>query len=417
MNTSPTSPELTTVLGAGVAGLATALYLQRAGHQVCVIDPLPPASGASYGNAGLISKDTAVPIALPGMLRKVPRWLIDREGPLVVRPSYFPRALPWLLRWVRASQMRYVIPISDAMRAMHRDSLDCWRELLGAQHYDDLIRTTGQVRIWEGEGVGAQIELDLCQRHGIEARTLSAGDLRDIYPEIAPDIKRGLLLPGNAFTVSPQRLVRTLGELLVAAGGRILAERVLKLIPNAGGNGYLLMTNVANHKARRVVVAAGAWSRELLDPLGIPVPLQTERGYHAMMPNPNITLKIPMSVKNRGFGITPMEGGMRAGGTVEIGDLSAVPDERRAMILVTHAKRIFPTLQTGEPAYWMGHRPSTPDSLPIVGEAPGRPGLFLALGHGHFGMTGGPPSGRLLARMINGEPLGIDPIPYSVGRF
>src|SRR4051794_33815066 len=142
----------TTVLGAGVAGLSTALYLQRSGHKVSVIDPLPPAGGTSYGNAGLISKDTAVPIALPGMLGKVPKWLTDRDGPLVVRPSYFPTALPWLLRWIQASDMTHVLRISDAMRALHRDALDCWRELLGAEHFADLIRPTGQIRIWEGEG-------------------------------------------------------------------------------------------------------------------------------------------------------------------------------------------------------------------------------------------------------------------------
>jgi D-amino-acid dehydrogenase len=155
----------------------------------------------------------------------------------------------------------------------------------------------------------------------------------------------------------------------------------------------------------------------LLDPLGIKVPLETERGYHAMMPSPNITLRIPISIKNRGFGLVPMENGLRAGGTVEIGGLRAPPDERRAMLLVGHAKRIFPTLQTGEPNYWMGHRPSTPDSLPVVGEAPGRPGLFLAFGHGHFGMTGGPPTARLVSRLINGAPPGIDPAPYSCSRF
>jgi len=117
----------TTVLGAGVAGLSTALYLQRSGHQVTVIDPMPPAGGTSFGNSGLISKDTAVPIALPGMLKKVPCWLSDSEGPLVVRPSYFPTALPWLLRWIAASKMEQVWKISDAMRALHKDALDCWR--------------------------------------------------------------------------------------------------------------------------------------------------------------------------------------------------------------------------------------------------------------------------------------------------
>jgi D-amino-acid dehydrogenase len=136
-----------------------------------------------------------------------------------------------------------------------------------------------------------------------------------------------------------------------------------------------------------------------------------------MMPSPNITLKVPISIKNRGCGLTPMENGLRIGGTVEIGGLHAPPDERRAMILVRHAKRIFPSLVTGEPSYWMGHRPSTPDSLPILGPAPGRPGLFVVTGHGHFGMTGGPPSARLVARLINGEPPGIDPAPYAVDRF
>ncbi len=412
----PTKPS-TIVLGAGVAGLSTALYLQRSGHAVSVIDPLPPAGGTSYGNSGLISSDTAVPIALPGMLRKVPGWLANSEGPLTVRRAYLPRLMPWLMRWVDASRMARVLRISDAMRALHKDSLDCWRELLGPEHFSDLIKTVGQIRIWEGEGAESEIELAIAKRHGIRAEPLDADALRQIYPEISPGVSHGLLIPGNAFTVSPQRLVRTLGRLLVDAGGEIIAERALKVIPRGGGDGFLIMTNIANHTARRIVLATGAWTRELLDPLGIRIPLETERGYHAMMPSPNITLKIPMSIKNRGFGLTSMEEGLRAGGTVEFGGLRAEPDERRAMLLVTHAKRIFPTLQTGEPRYWMGHRPSTPDSLPVLGEVPGRSGLYLAFGHGHFGMTGGPPSGRLVSQLINGQQPSIDPAPYACTRF
>lgn len=404
------------VLGAGVAGLCAALYLQRSVQQVLLIDAQPPASGTSYGNAGLISKDTAVPIALPGMMRKVPRWLTDREGPLRVKPSYLPSATPWLWRWIQAGQMSHVLRISDAMRALHKDALDCWRELLGAEDYDDLIRPVGQVRIWEGEGAGAQVELDICRRHGIEHHELNRAAIRDLYPEIAPDISQGLLLPGNAYTVNPQRLVRTLARKLVEGGGQVLTERVVKIIPREGG-GYRLMNNVANHHARQIVIAAGAWSAELLAPLGVEIPLETERGYHAMMPSPNLKLKVPMSVKNRGFGLTSMEEGLRAAGTVEIAGLQAPPDERRAEVLVQHARRIFPSLKTGEPAYWLGHRPSTPDSLPFVGPVPGHQGLYLCLGHGHFGMTGGPPSGRLLSRLMTGQAPAFDPAPYAVDRF
>lgn len=411
-----TSKSKTVVLGAGVAGMCAALYLQRSGRDVMVIDALPPAGGTSYGNAGLISKDTATPIALPGMMGKVPRWLLDREGPLRLKPSYLPAATPWLLRWIQSGNMSHVLRISDAMRALHRGALDCWQELLGPDRYADLIKPVGQVRIWEGDAIESSIETDICRRHGIEHVPLGPAELQELYPGIAPDIKHGLLIPGNAYTVSPQRTVRTLAELFVEAGGQIVNEKVVKIIPQEAG-GYRLMNNISNRYADLLVVAAGAWSLDLLAPLGIHVPLETERGYHAMMPSPNIRLKIPMSVKNRGFGLTSMEQGLRAAGTVEIAGLHAPPDEQRAEVLVHHARRLFPALTFEEPAFWLGHRPSSPDSLPFVGPAPGHAGLFLCLGHGHFGMTGSPPSGRLLAQMINKQTPAFDPAPYAVDRF
>ena len=258
------------VIGAGVAGLSTALYLQRAGVAVVVIDPLPPAGGASFGNAGLLSPDTAVPIALPGMLRKVPGWLTDPLGPLSVRPSYFPRALPWLLRWIKSGRLQRVMAISDAMRALHRDTLGCWQELLGAPLYRELIRPVGQVQVWEGDGdtANAAVERQVRERHGIRAEALTADDLRQMFPGIAREVTRGLLVPGNGFTVSPQRSVRTLGELFRQEGGTLINERAMKLIPREGG-GWMVMTNIANRsrracrgRHRRVVaaVARSAWA-------------------------------------------------------------------------------------------------------------------------------------------------------------
>jgi glycine/D-amino acid oxidase-like deaminating enzyme len=406
------------VIGAGVAGLSTALYLRRAGVAVVVIDPLPPAGGASFGNAGLLSPDTAVPIALPGMLRKVPGWLTDPLGPLSVRPSYFPRAVPWLLRWIRSGRLQRVMAISDAMRALHRDTLGCWQELLGAPLYRELIRPIGQVHVWEGEGdsANAQVEQQVRDRHGIRTETLTADDLRQMFPGIARDVTRGLLTPGNGFTVSPQRSVRTLGELFQQEGGELINERAMKLIPREGG-GWMVMTNIANRSADHVVIATGAWSRQLLDPLGISVPLETERGYHAMLFDPEVMPALPISNKTRAFGVTPMEDGLRVAGTVEIAGLDAPPNEERAKALVQHARRMFPALTGTQVRYWMGFRPSTPDSLPVLGPAPGRPGLHFAFGHGHFGMTGGPPSGRLVARLITGQAPGIDAASYAVQRF
>jgi D-amino-acid dehydrogenase len=304
------------------------------------------------------------------------------------------------------------------MRALHRDTLTCWQELLGDRLYRDLIRSSGQVHVWEGDASGPveAIEQRIRDRHGIAAQRLGADDLRQMFPGIARDITRGLLVPGNGYTVSPQRIVHTLADLFRAGGGEIIGERVMKLIPRDGG-GFTAITNLANRDADRVVVAAGAWSGRLLSPLGIHVPLETERGYHAMLFDPSTQPPIPISNKTRGFFMTPMEDGLRIAGTVEIAGLDAPPDERRAEVLVAHARRLFPALQATNVRHWMGYRPSTPDSLPILGRTARYLDLYLAFGHGHFGMSGGPPSGRLLAQMITGQAPAIDPEPYGINRF
>ena len=406
------------VIGAGVAGLSTALYLQRGGLNTAVIDPLPPAGGSSFGNAGLLSPDTAVPIALPGMLKKVPGWFTDPLGPLSVRPAYFPKAFPWLMQWIKAGHIDRVMTISDAMRALHKDSLGAWQDLLGHDLYRDLIRPTGQVQVWEGstDSANSSVEQAVRDRHGIKTEILTTDDLRQMFPGISHAVTHGLLVPGNGFTVSPARSVRTLGDLFQSEGGQLIHERVLKLIPQPSG-GWILMTNIANRITPTVVVAGGAWSRQLLDPLGVKVALESERGYHAMLFDPEIKPTLPISNKTRAFGLTPMEDGLRAAGTVEIAGLDAPPNESRAAALVEHAKRMFPGLTGTKVRTWMGYRPSTPDSLPILGPVARHPGLHLAFGHGHFGMTGGPPSGRLVANIILGNAPPIDPKPYSASRF
>jgi D-amino-acid dehydrogenase len=265
------------VIGAGVVGLSTALYLQRSGRQVVIVDPLPSPGGASFGNAGMISADTAVPIAMPGMLAKVPSWLMDPLGPLAVRPSYFAKAVPWLMRWIAAGRMSRVLEISDAMRRLHRDAFLCWKELLGPQHFADLIRPVGQVHVWEGETETehAALERTLRERQGIASERLTREDLRQMFPGLSSAVRRGVLVPGNGYTVNPQRLVATLHALFINAGGRALAEHVMKIIPKPGATGYFVMTNIGFHEATQIVVAAGAWSARLLQPLRVRLPLET----------------------------------------------------------------------------------------------------------------------------------------------
>ena len=404
------------VVGAGIVGMSAALYLQRAGLSVTVIDPLPPGGGASYGNAGLLSVENCVPIALPGMLKEVPRWLSDPLGPLAVRPSYLPKALPWLLRWIAAGRMPRVEAAAKALRALHVGALDRYPELLGTE-FDDIIRVSGQVHVWESVEPSASetVYRELWRRHGVAAEWLGADELRQLVPELARSVTRAVFLPKNGHTLNPRRLVGTLARLFTQAGGTVRAERVLKLIPE--NPAWRLVTSSANHRVGKVVVSAGAWSRQLLDPIGIKLPLETERGYHMMLRDASVVPRLPVLSRGRGFSITPMEEGLRLAGTVEIGGLDLPMNEERAYVLLRQAKAMLPGLETSDYSIWMGFRPSFPDSLPVIDEAPGRRGLYLAFGHGHTGMTGGAPTGRLIKQLVVGETPDVPLAPYRAGRF
>ena len=406
------------VIGAGVVGLSTALYLRRSGRDVVVIDPLPPPGGASFGNAGMISADTSVPIALPGMLRKVPSWLTDPLGPLAVRPSYFPKALPWLLKWIAAGRMPRVLEISDAMRALHKDAFACWKELLGPENFADLVRPAGQVHVWEadGESESAALERKLRERQGIASQTLGFDDLRQMFPGISPAVRRGVLVPGNGYTVSPQRIVQTLHRLFLEAGGRLRA-RERDEDPAARGRRLRchdqcrLPSRPADRRRSRRALGSPARAarhpRAARDRARLP-----RHAADAQRFADHDHLEQEPFLRRHADGAWA-----QGGGHGRDRGLEAAPDERRAKALLANVRTMFPDVNTDGHRFWMGFRPSTPDSLPMLGEATGRPGLFLAVGHGHFGMTGGPPSGRLIAQLINGKPTAIDASAYAPQRF
>ncbi len=406
------------VIGAGIVGLCTALNLQRRGLQATVIDHLPAGTSATYGNAGMISANAVTPAAMPGMLRKVPKWLRDPEGPLFIDPKYLLKAFPWLMRWVRAgASMTQVRNAAQALHLLHRNALLEYRDLLGAEHYDSLVKEVGQIHMWDSTSLpqNEQIAAGLRTEFGIETRSLSAAELRDMVPELTPAIGCALYFPNNGHTVNPLRLARTLQGLLTEAGGNNLHEKVLRIIPD--GKRFRLWTNCGDHTYDNVVVAGGAWSLDLLEPLGLTFPLETERGYHVEIDAPNVGLPYPILHKSRGMGASIMEGGLRIAGTVEIAGLRAAPNLQRTRALLNHAKALFPKLDIQGHRVWMGFRSSTSDSLPVLSPASQLPGLYVACGHGHTGLTAGATSGRLMAELITGARPFIDPAPYRLNRF
>lgn len=406
-----------TIVGSGIVGLCIALTAARAGLRVTVIDPLDPGRGASFGNGGMISVDAYAPMALPGMLRQVPSWLRDPLGPLAVRPRYALPVAPWLVKWIRASNIERARRSARALNALHRPALDLYGEMLGPADFSSLIRVGGSLQIWEGAGPGRSelTRARLRQELDVEVRPVSGDECREIAPGLSPKVDRGLHFPRNGHTVNPGRLTATLAETIARAGGTFRREKVLSLEPRAGG-GFTVWTNEGTRAVGRVVLAAGAWTAGLLKPLGLALPLEAERGYHLSVTS-SLSLPMPVLHQGRGFGMTPMEEGIRLGGTVELAGLEAAPDPRRSLILRRLAAELFPGMESQVTRSWMGFRPSLPDSVPAVGPVPGVAGLHVAVGHGHYGMIGAPATAKLLLDLIGGAAPAIDPAPYSLARF
>ena len=414
---TPGSPV--TVIGAGIIGLCCARWLQRGGHAVTVIDPVAPGESCSFGNAGIISKTSVVPLAMPGTLAKVPGWLIDPLGPLVVRWPYMPRAAPWLLRLLAASRRSRVAVIADALAALNAPTLDAYGELLGAADFADLIRHDGVINAYE---TVAELEADaeawdMRRARGANFERFDGGALRELEPALNPDIPCAMLVKDTAHSINPLRLVKTLAERFVGDGGAILESRVERVECGDGKPRALHLEGGARLTVETLVIAAGAWSRRLSSRLGSTPPLEAERGYNVTIADAGIALKRPVSLSSRGFYATPMELGLRIAGTVEFGGVDAPPDYRRADILLDHGRFLLPGLRAGGVSRWMGCRPSLPDSLPVIGRSPHYEQLYYAFGHGHLGLTEGAITGKLIAEMIAGKPTSIDLTPYRIDRF
>lgn len=408
----------TIVIGAGVIGAACALQLQRDGQRVRLIDRDPPGAGTSSGNAGSISTGSVVPVALPGMLRQVPGWLLDPQGPLSVRWSYLPKALPWLLQWIQASKKERAERYATALAQLTLNAVEDWKSILEPEQRDRLIHQKGQLVVSRTQEAG-ETELfaqGLREANGVATEAVDADELRHLEPNLARDFKRGLFIPDSGHTTNPQALTEALVALFQEAGGQFTRAEVME-IERSGGQASAVVTAGGRFPAERVVVATGAFSLELARPLGDRVPLDTERGYHAMLLKPELTLNRPTSDMDRKFFATSMEEGLRVAGTVEIAGTKAPPDYSRARRLLNQAKEMLPELETREHKFWLGYRPSLPDSLPVIDRARTLGNVWYAFGHGHLGLTMAPATARLVSQMLRAPDGRLEQNAFRIDRF
>ena len=404
------------VIGAGVVGTCIAAKLVEDGHGVTLIDPLEPGRATSYGNAGGIAVSAVAPLSMPGTIRKVPGWLTDPLGPLTIRWSYLPTLAPWLWRFWRAGTAEKVEKQADALASLLNRTYADWDPLWKAAGLDAQVKRNGCLRLYESK---AEYEADLPEwnlkrSRGVRLETIDRHEIRQLEPDVAPIYEMAVLIPDWSWVLDPHRIVTGVADYATGRGlkrwhGKAVGVRT----GQAGIEAVVTDTGVVACDA--AVVAAGAWSHQMSAWLGSPVPLETERGYHMMLPKPGVQVRHYLSLG--GWVMTPMEKGLRLAGTVELAGLQAAPNWKRAEILAERAKRVLPGLDASDGSPWMGHRPSLPDSLPVISASPHHRNVFFAFGASHLGLTEGATTGALIADLVAGRTPAIDMTPYRIDRF
>ena len=407
------------VIGTGVVGTCTAAWLQRDGHQITFFDPREPGEACSFGNAGSLSPSACLPVGMPGMWKRVPRWLLDPLGPLTVRWRYAPAVVPWLVSMLRHSTREEVTRIAAALRTLLEPIFDCYDPLLkdaGATH---LVRRSGCLYVYSSRETAAQWAWGMNLRRSLGVNMIDIGqeELESLEPDLKGKFRFGILAPENGSTSDPSALVKSLHAHSMARGARSVRQAVTGFEQQGGQVTAVKTDDGRATPVDGVVIAAGAWSGALAASLGTRVPLETQRGYHVTVRSSNLQLRHTVMAVEHNLMVNPMAMGLRLAGTVEFAGLKAPPNYERAQRLLRQGQDLFPHLDTSDTTQWMGHRPCMPDSLPVIGRTRRADNAWLAFGHGHMGMCMGATTGREVAHLVAGRQPQVDLKPFSPDRF
>ena len=406
------------VIGAGIVGVSTAIWLQRDGHDVVLIDRGEPGEGTSYGNGGVLASCSVVPVTVPGLIRKAPRMLLSRDQPLFLKWRYLPTLLPWLRRYLAHCTPGDARRIAAALAPIIGDSLADHQALSAGTGAERWLKPSDYVFVYDDRAhfAGDAFGWGLRRDNGFVWDELEGEALRAYDPAFSPRLGFAARLPDHGIIADPSRYVKDLAAHVVAGGGRLVRGEVTDFV-REGGAVTGLRVGGETIACSAAIVATGVWSKALAGKLGLDVPLESERGYHLDLWEPGVTLRSAYMIASGKFVATPMDGRLRLAGIVEFGGLDAPPSRAAFDLLLRSARTAFPGLSFKEKREWMGHRPAPADSIPVIGEAPGVRGAFLGFGHHHVGLTGGPRTGRILAQLVSGRTPNLDLAPYAPSRF
>ena len=413
----PDTDASVAVLGAGIVGLCTALSLLERGVPVQVIDRGEPGQETSMGNAGVVSPWSIVPQSLPGLWRKIPGQLFSHGRPLSIHPKVAARMIPWGAGFLKQGREAKVRRVSEAMSHICGPSIELYQKHLQGTGHEGLLRDSSYIHAFR-DGSRANLT-DLGYRirseKGAEIELVGRDRLSEIEPELSEDFQAAVVIKGQARVRSPGRLGRVLADKARRLGANFVRAEVTGI--QRRDEGWAIQCVGETLEADRLVICLGAWSPGLLESTILNVPLMAERGYHVEFSDPGIEINNSVMDVDAKVVASSMEGGVRVAGHAEFAPIDAPPDGRREARLVKIAKAAFRDLQTDRPSFWMGRRPSFPDSLPMLGEVPDHQGLFLNFGHAHYGLMMAPKSGDLIAQLICGEQTNHKIDDYSPCRF
>lgn len=411
----------TTIIGAGIIGMSAAAFLQRAGHQVTVIDRVGPGEGCSFGNAGGVAFGEIMPTIHPKVFRKLPGWLMDPLGPLTIRWSYLPKALPWFLAAARNTTPSRVESILQARAALGLRVVADFETLLGDAGRKDLLVYRETLRLYDEEKQFADeaAERETKKRLGFPVEVYSGDQAREMEPALGKNVIKAATHGGWFFVTNPEAVVKSFAAKVVQGGGKIINDDVRGIVHGDGVVKALTLASAGQHPVQNLVICAGAYSHLLARQLGEHVLLEAERGYHIVLPNSGVKLSRSLTYARTPGAATPMEMGLRLAGTDEFAGLEAEPNYARADALYHVFKKILPGLRAPDEqaTRWMGRRPGTPDSVPVIGRSKTMRNVVYGFGHGHMGLTWGPTTGRLVSEILAGTTPNMDMTPFRVDRF
>ena len=417
MNEDGESKSSIGVIGAGIQGICISLCLIKKGFKVTLIDRDDPGKdSASYGNAGHFSPYASVPINRPDVLVDVPSMLLSSTGPLALKWNYVLKIFPWFLKFIKNCSRKNMMHTAKYMHQILDLALPAYDELFEEIDISGLVESKGIIYFWTNKDLKSrELEINIRNELGIKQQLLTPHEIHDLEPHIKQIYHGGVLYPNARHTRNPKKILLKLFDFFLKEGGHFEKQNV-QTISFTSDNKPIIKTDLNFYTFDKLVVACGAFSKKLTDQVNEKIPLDTERGYHVHFKGHDHLLSRPVIFLNRGFGITPMEQGLRVVGTVEFGGLDNPLSKKRIQNLVNSAKYLFPELGKHEDE-WLGFRPTLPDFLPVIGPSKNHKNLFYSFGHHHLGWTLGAISGKIIAGLIAKENTNLDLSPYNSLRF